>query len=49
MIKGTIQQKEVTFVNIYAPDIDEPKGEKHSNMILEDLNNRFVVAKVRVG
>ena len=38
MIKRTIQQEDITFVNIYAPNIEVPKGEMHSNTILGKLN-----------
>ena len=48
MIKGTIQQENITLVNIYAPNIGAPKyrkqlltdikGEIDSNTILGDFN-----------
>ena len=52
MIKGTIQQEDITLVNIYAPNIGAPKyvkqilmgrkGEIHRNtVIIRDFNNSF--------
>ena len=50
MIKGSIQEEDITIVNIYAPNIGAPqftrqtltdiKGEINSNTIIEgDFNN----------
>ena len=49
MIKGSIQEEDITIVNIYAPNIEAPqyirqtlteiKGEIHSNtLIVGDFN-----------
>ena len=48
MIKGSIQEEDITIVNIYAPNIEEPqyirqtltdiKGEIDSNTIIGDFN-----------
>ena len=48
MIKGSIQEEDVTLVNIYAPNVEAPlyirqtltdiKGEIDSNTIVEDFN-----------
>ena len=48
MIKGSIQEEDITIVNIYAPNIGAPqyirqtlidiKGEIDSNTIVEDFN-----------
>ena len=48
MIKGSIQEEDITIVNIYAPDIGAPqykkqtltdiKGETDSNTIIGDFN-----------
>jgi hypothetical protein len=34
LIKGTIQQKEITIINIYAPNVSTPNVIKHT---LQDL------------
>ena len=49
MIKGSIQEEDVTLVNIYAPNVEAPlyirqtltdiKGEIDSNTIVGDFNN----------
>ena len=46
MIKGSIQQEDITFINIYAPNIGAPKymnqiladikGETNSNTLIEE-------------
>ena len=33
MIKGTVQQEDVTLVNIYAPNVGAPKYVKQINML----------------
>ena len=48
MPKGSIQEKDITFINIYAPNIGAPqygrqmltsmKGETNSNTIVRDFN-----------
>ena len=48
MIKGSIQEEDVTLVNIYAPNVEAPlyirqtltdiKGEIDSNTIIGDFN-----------
>ena len=48
MIKGSIQEEDIPFVNIYAPNIEAPqyirqtltdiKGEIDSNTIVGDFN-----------
>ena len=38
MIKGTTQQKDITLVNIYTPNIGAPKYEKQ---ILIDINGEI--------
>ena len=37
MIKGTIQQENITLVNIYAPNLGAPK---HVKQILMDIKER---------
>ena len=50
MIKGTIQQEDITIINIYTPNTGAPKYEKkilmdikgeinRNRVILEDFNN----------
>ena len=51
MIKGSIQEKDITIVNIYAPNIGAPQyirqtltdiqGEINSNTIVGDFNTPF--------
>ena len=52
MIKGTIQEEDITIINIYAPNIGAPqyvrqmltsmKGEINSNTIIEINNNTII-------
>ena len=46
MIKGTIQQEDITIVNIYAPNIGAPKYVKQ---ILMDIKGEINRIKVIVG
>ena len=39
IIKGTIQQEDITIVNIYALDMGVPKYIKHSVENIRELNN----------
>ena len=51
MIKGSIQEEDITIINIYAPNIGAPqyirqmltskKGEVNSNTIVGDFNTRL--------
>ena len=43
MIKGSIQQEDVTFVNIYAPNIEAPK---YIKQILTDLKGEIALQKI---
>ena len=46
IIKGWIQQEEITFINIYAPDIGVPKSIKK---ILTDLRREINGSTIIVG
>ena len=46
MIKGSIQQEDVMFVNIYAPKIGAPK---YIKQILKDLNGEIDCNTTIVG
>ena len=46
MIKGTIQQEDITLVNIYAPNIG---ATKYINKILEDFKKEINSNTVIVG
>ena len=44
MIKGTIQQEDITLVNMYAPNTGAPKYVKHILMdIKEEINRNTVI------
>ena len=52
MIKGSIQEEDITIINTYVPNIGEPqyvrqmltsmKGEINNNTIIVDLNNTLI-------
>ena len=46
MIKGLIQQEDITFVNIYAPNIGDPK---YTKQILIDLQGKVDSNIITVG
>ena len=44
MIKGTIQQEDITLVNMYAPNTGAPKYVKHILMdIKREINRNTVI------
>ena len=46
VIKGSVQQEDVTFVNVYAPNIGAPK---YIKQILTDLNGEIDNSTTIVG
>ena len=48
MIKGSIQEKVITIVNIYAPNIEAPKYIRHILMDIkwEIHSNTIIVEKI---
>ena len=43
MIKGSIQQEDITLINIYAPNIEAPKYVKQILMDIKGEMNRNIV------
>ena len=46
MIKGSIQEKDITIVNIYAPKIGAPR---YLKQILTDIKRDIVGNTIKVG
>lgn len=46
MIKGIIHQEDITFINIYAPNVEAPKSIKQ---LLTDLKGETDSSTIRVG
>ena len=46
MVKGSIQEEDITIVNIYAPNIGAPK---HIQQILTDIQGEIDWNAIRVG
>jgi len=42
MIKGSIQEEDITVVNIYAPSIGEPQ---HIRLIKEEIDNNTIIIR----
>ena len=43
LIKGSVQQEDITFVNIYAPNVEAPKYIKKNINRLEGKNSNIVI------
>jgi len=46
MIKGSIQEEDITIVNIYAPNIGEPQ---YIRQTLTDINRKININPIIVG
>jgi hypothetical protein len=43
LIKGEIHQNEITIINLYAPNVNEPNFIKHTLKHLKHINSNTVV------